>query len=197
MLIIENFTPEASEVGLRENLDMLEERRAKAHLRNLHYQRAVAQLYNQRIRPRPIGKGDLVLKRAEVSDPGHTQGKLAPRWEGPYRVHLDVGIFRTLGEGVPFDNNIRVLLPKSLERHLVSELIVDPPHLLEARLEPSGCLVGGHRLLTFGLQFGLEKHYCLSQREDVALQAYTCFAKVGLKPPANTPRTMDPRSKTD
>ncbi|RWW02593.1 hypothetical protein GW17_00034312 [Ensete ventricosum] len=61
MLIIENFTPEASEVGLRENLDMLEERKAKAHLKNLHYQRAVAQLYNQR-------------------------GKLAPRWEGPYRV---------------------------------------------------------------------------------------------------------------
>ncbi|RWW82849.1 hypothetical protein BHE74_00008668 [Ensete ventricosum] len=86
MLIIENFTPEASKVGLRKNLDMLEERRAKAHLKNLHYQRAIAQLYNQRIRPRPIGKGDLVLRRAEVSDPRHTRGKLTPRWEGPYRV---------------------------------------------------------------------------------------------------------------
>ncbi|RWV78194.1 hypothetical protein GW17_00060869 [Ensete ventricosum] len=43
------------------NLDMLEERRAKAHLKNLHYQRAVARLSNQR-------------------------GKLTPRWEGSYRV---------------------------------------------------------------------------------------------------------------
>ncbi|RZR75205.1 hypothetical protein BHM03_00051810 [Ensete ventricosum] len=45
---IKNFTTEA---GLRENLDMLEERRAKAHLKNLYYQRTIAQLYNQRIRP--------------------------------------------------------------------------------------------------------------------------------------------------
>ncbi|RZS25608.1 hypothetical protein BHM03_00058833 [Ensete ventricosum] len=40
---------------------MLEECRAKAHLKTLHYQRVVAQLYNRR-------------------------GKLIPRWEGPYRV---------------------------------------------------------------------------------------------------------------
>ncbi|RWW38755.1 hypothetical protein BHE74_00055987 [Ensete ventricosum] len=30
--------------------------------------------------------GDLVLTRAEVSDPRHTRGKLVPRWEGSYRV---------------------------------------------------------------------------------------------------------------
>ncbi|RWV79591.1 hypothetical protein GW17_00059246 [Ensete ventricosum] len=30
--------------------------------------------------------GDLVLRRADVSDPGRTQEKLAPRWEGSYRV---------------------------------------------------------------------------------------------------------------
>ncbi|RZS03439.1 hypothetical protein BHM03_00033617 [Ensete ventricosum] len=40
---------------------MLEERRAKAHLKTLHYQRAIARLNNRR-------------------------GKLTPRWEGPYRV---------------------------------------------------------------------------------------------------------------
>ncbi|RZR81027.1 hypothetical protein BHM03_00007174 [Ensete ventricosum] len=48
-LRIENFTPEASEIGLRENLDLLEERRAKAHLKTLHYHRVVARLYNRRI----------------------------------------------------------------------------------------------------------------------------------------------------
>ncbi|RWW15959.1 hypothetical protein GW17_00020180 [Ensete ventricosum] len=40
---------------------MLEERRTITHLKNLHYQGVVARLYNRR-------------------------GKLAPRWEGSYRV---------------------------------------------------------------------------------------------------------------
>ncbi|RZS02061.1 hypothetical protein BHM03_00032030 [Ensete ventricosum] len=61
MLRIENFTLEASEASHRENLNVLDERRAEAHLKNLHYQRTVARLYNQR-------------------------EKLAPRWEGSYRV---------------------------------------------------------------------------------------------------------------
>ncbi|RWW44176.1 hypothetical protein BHE74_00050097 [Ensete ventricosum] len=69
---IKNFTTEASEASLKENLDMLEEHKAKAHQKNLHYHRVVAQLYNQRIQPQPIGTGDLVLRRAEVSDPGRT-----------------------------------------------------------------------------------------------------------------------------
>ncbi|RRT52188.1 hypothetical protein B296_00026676 [Ensete ventricosum] len=69
-----------------ENLDMLEERRAKVHLNDLYYQRAVARLYNRRVQPQPIVKGDLVFKRAKVSDPGHTRGKLVLRWEGSYRV---------------------------------------------------------------------------------------------------------------
>ncbi|RWW67796.1 hypothetical protein BHE74_00024721 [Ensete ventricosum] len=65
---------------------MLKKCRAKTHLKNLYYQRAVARLYNQRIRPRPIGTRDLALRRVEVSDLGHTRGKFTPRWEGSYRV---------------------------------------------------------------------------------------------------------------
>ncbi|RZR74991.1 hypothetical protein BHM03_00047204 [Ensete ventricosum] len=85
-LRIKNFTPEVLETGLRENLDLLEERRTEAHLKTLHYQRAVARLYNRRIRPRPISTGDLVLRKAEVSDSGHSRGILAPRWEDLYHV---------------------------------------------------------------------------------------------------------------
>ncbi|RWV87212.1 hypothetical protein GW17_00050820 [Ensete ventricosum] len=36
-LSIENFTPEASATGLKENLDLLKERRAELHLKTLHY----------------------------------------------------------------------------------------------------------------------------------------------------------------
>ncbi|RWW72106.1 hypothetical protein BHE74_00020119 [Ensete ventricosum] len=45
-LRIEHFTPRASKVGLRENLNFAEEHRAKAHLRILHYQRAIARFYD-------------------------------------------------------------------------------------------------------------------------------------------------------
>ncbi|RRT63125.1 hypothetical protein B296_00000878 [Ensete ventricosum] len=69
-----------------ENLDMHEERRAMAHLKNLHYQGTISRLYNRRVLPRPIVKGDLVLRKAEVSDLGHTREKLAPRWVGSYRI---------------------------------------------------------------------------------------------------------------
>ncbi|RZS20844.1 hypothetical protein BHM03_00053413 [Ensete ventricosum] len=85
-LRVENFTTEMSEAGLRDNLDMLEEHWAKAHLKTLQYQRAVARLYNRMIRSRPIGEGDIVLRKAEVSDPGRTHEKLVPRWEGPYHI---------------------------------------------------------------------------------------------------------------
>ncbi|RWW82490.1 hypothetical protein BHE74_00009049 [Ensete ventricosum] len=85
-LRIENFTTETSEAGLREKLDMLEERKAKAHIKTLHYERAIARLYNRRIQPRPIGMRDLVLRKVEGSDPGCTHEKLASRWEGLYCV---------------------------------------------------------------------------------------------------------------
>nr|XP_018681665.1 PREDICTED: uncharacterized protein LOC108952829 [Musa acuminata subsp. malaccensis] len=81
-----SYEEEASNQGIRASLDMLEERRANAHLKALSHQRAIAQIYNRKVRPRPIKLGDLVLRRAEVSDPTRTRGKLAPKWEGPYRV---------------------------------------------------------------------------------------------------------------
>ncbi|RWW46485.1 hypothetical protein BHE74_00047584 [Ensete ventricosum] len=61
MLRIENFEEGASQEGTRANLDLLEEQRAEAHLQSLAYKRVITKLYNAR-------------------------GKLAPNWEGPYRV---------------------------------------------------------------------------------------------------------------
>ncbi|RRT31985.1 hypothetical protein B296_00049653 [Ensete ventricosum] len=77
---------EASHQQLRENLDLLEEKRADAHLRALAYRRAVTKLYNRRVCPRHVKMGDLVLRKIEVSDPARSREKLAPNWEGPYRV---------------------------------------------------------------------------------------------------------------
>ncbi|RRT33290.1 hypothetical protein B296_00057243 [Ensete ventricosum] len=61
-------------------------RRADAHLRALAYRRVVTKLYNRRVRPQHVETGDLVLRKTEVIDPTRSRGKLAPNWEGPYRV---------------------------------------------------------------------------------------------------------------
>ena len=45
------FEQDNSEEGLRANLDLLEERRAEAHLHTLAYKKATARLYNHRVRP--------------------------------------------------------------------------------------------------------------------------------------------------
>ncbi|CAD5175909.1 unnamed protein product, partial [Musa acuminata subsp. malaccensis] len=82
--------------GLRASVDLLQERRADAHLKNLLYKKAVARLYNRRVRPRSIKLGDLVLRKAEVNDPGRARGKLSLNWEGPYRVVdvVRIGVYR-------------------------------------------------------------------------------------------------------
>ncbi|XP_064997175.1 uncharacterized protein LOC135632497 [Musa acuminata AAA Group] len=56
-----NYEQGDSEEGLRANLDLLEERRARAHLRALAYKKVAARIYNRRVRPRPIQVRDLVL----------------------------------------------------------------------------------------------------------------------------------------
>ncbi|RWW86727.1 hypothetical protein BHE74_00004482 [Ensete ventricosum] len=65
---------------------VVEEWRAVAHLWALEYKKAVARLYNHKVCPREIKVGDLMLRKAEVSDPTRSRGKLSANWEGPYRV---------------------------------------------------------------------------------------------------------------
>ncbi|XP_065007550.1 uncharacterized protein LOC135638364 [Musa acuminata AAA Group] len=76
-----NYDEKITNEGLRAGLDMLEERCADAHLKV--YNRRV---YNYKVRPRAIKLNDLVLHKTEVRDPTRASGKLAPKWEGPYRV---------------------------------------------------------------------------------------------------------------
>ncbi|RWV79215.1 hypothetical protein BHE74_00016994 [Ensete ventricosum] len=78
MLRVEHYEGPTSDAQLCENLDLLEEKRTEAHLRELTYKKAVALLYNSRVRPRQVAPSDLVLRRAEVSDSTQTRGKLAP-----------------------------------------------------------------------------------------------------------------------
>ncbi|GAV80494.1 hypothetical protein CFOL_v3_23955, partial [Cephalotus follicularis] len=96
-----HFTEDNNEEGLRCLLDLVEELRDKAAIRVAAYQQRVSRYYNKRVSPRPLRQGDLVLRKAAVTDPTGTRGKLAPTWEGPYKIKrvLRPGTFKleTLG----------------------------------------------------------------------------------------------------
>ncbi|GKV46164.1 hypothetical protein SLEP1_g53173 [Rubroshorea leprosula] len=71
---------------LRENLDFVEEVREMSRIRNVAYQNRVAKFYNKRVRARQFQVGDLVLRKAGLTNTRSHMGKLAPNWEGPYMV---------------------------------------------------------------------------------------------------------------
>ncbi|GAV78836.1 hypothetical protein CFOL_v3_22301 [Cephalotus follicularis] len=81
-----HFNEANNEEGLRNLLDLVEELRDKATIRVATYQQRASRYYNKRVNPRPIKEGDLVLRNAAIVDPTSTRGKLAPNWEGPYKV---------------------------------------------------------------------------------------------------------------
>ena len=79
------FDEHQNSQGLKANLDLLEEKREVAQVRMAVYRQKVARYYNSRVKNKAFRAGDLVLRRAAVSQP-QDRGKLAPNWEGPYEV---------------------------------------------------------------------------------------------------------------
>lgn len=87
----DRFNEEENDKALREELDLLEERRAVAHVREEAAKQRAAAKYNKKVIPRKLQVGDLVLRRADIGGRNTQQGKLAPNWEGPYRVTSSTG----------------------------------------------------------------------------------------------------------
>lgn len=75
---VKNFDEEAFQVELRAELDQVSKTRATAHLRMLMYKKAMAKTYDWDVRLEGIQLRDLVLRKAEISDPTWSWGKLAP-----------------------------------------------------------------------------------------------------------------------
>lgn len=67
------------------NLDLLEERREMAAIRETKYKKKVEQYYNRRVRPETFKVRDFVYRKNEASR-AEDQGNLGPNWEGLYRV---------------------------------------------------------------------------------------------------------------
>lgn len=71
-----NFDSEKNEEGLRNNLNLLKERRDKATLWIAAYNQKIAKYYNSRVKTRRFTIGDLVLRKVRLSTQDLIEGKL-------------------------------------------------------------------------------------------------------------------------
>ncbi|GAU24437.1 hypothetical protein TSUD_364210 [Trifolium subterraneum] len=85
---IATLTAEVNSEALKENLDLLEEVRETAHFREFTVKQRASRKYNTRVMAREFREGDLILKRSMGRNKG---GKLAPNWEGSYRIQEALG----------------------------------------------------------------------------------------------------------
>ncbi|XP_076897140.1 uncharacterized protein LOC143550367 [Bidens hawaiensis] len=67
------------------NLDLLEERRELALIREHNYKRQLEKYYNSRVQNCKFDAGDFVFRNNEASGQ-EPPGNLAPTWEGPYKI---------------------------------------------------------------------------------------------------------------
>ena len=72
--------------GLLQNLDLLEGVREQSLLQLEAYQQRISRFFSRKVKPRGFQLGDLVLRRIFPNTKNPTDGKLAPNWEGPYKV---------------------------------------------------------------------------------------------------------------
>ena len=76
---------------MAERLDLLNECWEAATIRLVEYQQNLARCYNRDVKTREFSVGDLVLRRSVGNMRDTNAGKLAPTWEGPYRVTAIAG----------------------------------------------------------------------------------------------------------
>ncbi|XP_071739783.1 uncharacterized protein [Rutidosis leptorrhynchoides] len=81
---------ESNEVNLRVNLDLLEERREAAVIREASYKQMIEGYYNKRVKPLTFKVGEYVLRLNSASKVEY-EGKLGPNWEGPYVIAQVLG----------------------------------------------------------------------------------------------------------
>ncbi|GJX16870.1 reverse transcriptase domain-containing protein [Tanacetum coccineum] len=82
---IQDFDVKKNEKKRREDLDILEERRELASIKEAYYKQKLDGYYNKRVRPSTFKPGTYVLRLNNASK-AEFQGKIGPTWEGPYIV---------------------------------------------------------------------------------------------------------------
>ena len=86
-----NFDKENNEIELRHDLDLLDEKRERAEVRQAAYKHQIAKYYSKRVKHKSFLFSDLVLRKVTLSTKELNTGKFSPTWKGPYKV---VKVFR-------------------------------------------------------------------------------------------------------
>ncbi|KAM2196959.1 hypothetical protein ACFX1Q_000427 [Malus domestica] len=89
--LVQNYVQSENDKQLTLNLDLVEEHRNQAHLRNVAYKRHVSNYYDSRVKPRSFKMGNWVLKKRLLCDRVLSEGTLSSNWDGPFE---NVGISR-------------------------------------------------------------------------------------------------------
>jgi len=76
---------------MKTELDLLEELREKARIKEEVFKKRAARRYNAKVSPRNFQKGDLVWGMTGDARKNQTDGKFAANWEGPYKVSQVLG----------------------------------------------------------------------------------------------------------
>ncbi|GJX02421.1 reverse transcriptase domain-containing protein [Tanacetum coccineum] len=84
-LRIAELSLEENKEALEINLDLLEEQREQAAIREAKSKAKMERYYNSKVRSVSFKPGDQVYRNNEASR-GEDTGKLSPKWEGPYEV---------------------------------------------------------------------------------------------------------------
>jgi len=83
-----NFVAEESNEERKVNLDLLDEVREEARIKDEALKRRVEYKYNSKLKPRQFQVADLVMQKAH---PYQLENKLSPKWTGPFRVTEALG----------------------------------------------------------------------------------------------------------
>ena len=76
---------------MAERLNLLDEYQEATTIRLAEYQQSLSRRYNRDVKTKEFSAGDLVLRRVVGNMRDKNAGKLAPTWEGPYRVTVIAG----------------------------------------------------------------------------------------------------------
>ncbi|GJY40063.1 hypothetical protein Tco_0427333 [Tanacetum coccineum] len=87
---IKEFKVRTNDKRRRENLDLLEERREIASIREAYYKQKLERYYNKRVQPSTFKLGIYVLRLNSASK-DEFQAKTGPTWEGSYIVRKASG----------------------------------------------------------------------------------------------------------
>jgi hypothetical protein len=83
---VESYKAETNGEGLKLHLDLLQEKRDHAQITMSAYQEKTIRYFNRKVKPQNFKVGDLVLRKVTLATKDSTERKLAPSWEGPYKV---------------------------------------------------------------------------------------------------------------